>query len=229
MVFQPAQARLLSIPQAPLSYWLRDRFFEWLAGQTLGHVADVVQGLATANDPRFVRFTWEVPPREWGSPVDSRRWVPFEKGGGYGKWFGHHFWVVDWENNGLRMKAVTIERYGNAGKRIYNEDYFFRSGYTYSYMARGSLGVRLMTAAIFGHKSPTIFVLNKHTIISLMANCRVTSLMGRAISASIQLPEGCVSRIPYTQISSVDLPALESSCVILKRWLVSSDLTERHR
>jgi hypothetical protein len=227
VISSPLQARFLSIPQMPLPYWLRERFFDLLAGRTLGDVAEIAQGLGTANDARFVRFTWEAPPSEWTLPTTDRRWVPFEKGGGYGKWFGHHFWVVDWDNNGIRMKLVTIERYGNAGKRIYNEDRFFMSGYTYSYMARGSLGVRFMTAAIFGHKSPAIFKMANHAIISPLANCRFTSLIGRAISASIQLPEGCVSRIPFAEASSVGLQAIESSCVILKRWLVSGNLTER--
>ncbi|MBI4491821.1 MAG: hypothetical protein HY690_03400 [Chloroflexi bacterium] len=87
-VFRPLQARFLTLPQTPLCYWLRERFFELLAGQTLGEVADVCQGLATADDARFVRFVWEAPPDEWARPERARRWMPFEKGGGYGKWFG---------------------------------------------------------------------------------------------------------------------------------------------
>jgi len=107
-VFQPLQKRFLDIPQTPISYWLRERFFDLLAGPTLGDVADVVQGLATANDARFVRFTWEAPPAEWVLPARARHWAPFEKGGGYGKWFGHHFWVVDWQYNGARIKASAV-------------------------------------------------------------------------------------------------------------------------
>ncbi len=57
-------------------------------------MADVGQSLATADDDRFVRFVWEVLPEEWARPLRQRRWVPFEKGGGYGKWFGHPWWVV---------------------------------------------------------------------------------------------------------------------------------------
>lgn len=68
-VFRPLHARFLTIPQAPLCYWLRKRFFELLAGRTLGHVAEVCQGLATANDARFVRLVWEVPANQWARPV----------------------------------------------------------------------------------------------------------------------------------------------------------------
>lgn len=105
-VFRPLEARFFNIPQAPLCYWLRERFFELLAGRTLGDVADVCQGLTTANDARFVRFVWEVPANQWPRPVRRRRWVPFEKGSGYGKWFAHHFWAVDLQHHRLRVKAT---------------------------------------------------------------------------------------------------------------------------
>jgi len=36
IVSRPLQARFLAIPQSPLCYWLRERFFELLARRTLG-------------------------------------------------------------------------------------------------------------------------------------------------------------------------------------------------
>ena len=73
VVFLPVQQRFLGIPQSPLCYWLRDKFFDLLAGKTLGDVASVAQGLATANDSRFVRYTWEIPPAEWTQEIRNRR------------------------------------------------------------------------------------------------------------------------------------------------------------
>ncbi len=218
VVFRPKQSRFLTIPQSPLSYWLRERFFDLLAGPTLGDVADVVQGLATANDPRFVRFVWEAPPLEWGRDVRARRWAPFEKGGGYGKWFGHHFWVVDWEHSGARIKATP-------NPRVQNEQYYFKPGWTYSYMARGSLGVRTMpSGSIFGHKSPAIFPRITAGSIAEVLNCGFASLSARATSASIQLPEGCVSRTPLVDVS---LGNAARVCRQVKARLVSLDSTER--
>jgi len=105
IVSTPWQADFLVLPQAPLCYWLRPRFFELLSGRRLGDVADAVTGLQTSDDDGFVRFVWEVRPEEWVWPLRERRWVPFEKGGGYGKWFGQHWWAVDWENDGARIKV----------------------------------------------------------------------------------------------------------------------------
>ncbi len=49
-VYRSVQSRFLTIPQTPLSYWLRDRFFDLLAGPVLGDVAEVRQCPATARD-----------------------------------------------------------------------------------------------------------------------------------------------------------------------------------
>jgi hypothetical protein len=219
-IFRPLQARFLAIPQAPLCYWLRERFFDLLAGRTLGDVADVCQGLATADDARFVRFVWEVPPAEWARAVRARRWVPFEKGGGYGKWFGHHFWAVDWEHDGARIKATP-------GPRVQNEQHYFKEGWTYSYMARGSLGARKYKDSVFAHKSPGMFSRGVPGDVGLVSNCRFAGQVARAISATIQLPEGCVSRVPLPDRIPDSLAAYESACVALKRRLVALDPTER--
>lgn len=82
----PRQNDFLAIPESPLVYWLRPRFIELLTGKMLGDIASMCQGMATADDGRFVRFQWEVRPEEWQATLQKRRWVPFEKGGGYGKW-----------------------------------------------------------------------------------------------------------------------------------------------
>lgn len=221
VVSRPLQQRFLTIPQSPLCYWLRERFFELLAGPTLGDAAEVCQGLATADDARFVRFVWEVPPPDWVRPVRARRWVPFEKGGGYGKWFGHHFWTVDWEHDGARVKAFPRSV-------VRNEPHYFREGWTYSYMARGSLGLRGMgTGAIFSHLASSIFFREPAGGRAATLNCRFSSLVVRSLSAKIQLNESYVARVPIPDGVTRGLASIERTCLALKRELVCLDPTER--
>ncbi len=221
-VFTPLQARFLTIPQAPLCYWLRERFFELLAGRTLGDVADVCQGLATADDDRFVRFVWEVRPEEWAQPVRERRWVPFEKGGGYGKWFGHHWWVVDWEHGGARIKAFPASV-------VRNEQHYFREGWTYSDVARGSIGARILQAdAVFcANASSGIFPRSPSSAVGAIIAAPLASQVVRTISARIQLNQSYVARIPLPERIPDVLAHYEAACVTLKQWLVARDPTER--
>ncbi|MBI5514930.1 MAG: BREX-1 system adenine-specific DNA-methyltransferase PglX [Deltaproteobacteria bacterium] len=221
-VSRPLQARFLTVTQAPLCYWFRERIFELLAGRTLGGVADVCQGLATADDARYVRFAWEASDKDWSRPAPQRRYVPFEKGGGYGKWFGHQLWVVEWQYQGTRIKAT-----GRAYAR--NEDRYFARGWTYTWVARGSLGVRWMSepAIIAGAASSGIYQREPHPAIAAVLSCRFSSTIVRGLSGKIQLPESSVARVPVPDTTPSFLDELESSAVAVKRHLVALDSTER--
>jgi SAM-dependent methyltransferase len=221
LVSRPAQASFLSVPESPICYWLRARFVELLGGRTLGDVSNVCQGLATADDGRFVRFVWELRPDEWAKPVSKRRWVPLEKGGGYGKWFGHHFWTVDWEHGGARIKAFPTSV-------VRNEQQYFQGGWTYSYMAQGSLALRQLEAGgVFSHLASAVFFRDLAAGGASTPNCRFASAIIRSLSAKMQLNESYVSRVPVPRRTDGDLPAIQSSCVALKRWLVARDPAER--
>ncbi len=208
MVFRPLQSRFLTIPQAPICYWLRERFFDLLAGPKLGDVAEIRQGMATADDGRFVRFSWEA--------GDSTRWVPFEKGGGYGKWFGHQWWVVDWELDGVRIRATP-------GPRVQNQQFFFRTGWTYSRMARGSMGLRILdTPGAFSDKGPGVYWHSHPYPASL--NTHTFSFLTRANSPSLAFEVDTVLRAPQPTTEPDGLAAV---CVDLKRHLFATDPTER--
>jgi len=222
-VYRPVQSRFLTIPQTPLSYWLRDRFFDLLAGPVLGDVAGVHPGLCTGDDSRFARFHWELLPASWTRSRMLRRWMPYEKGGGYGKWFGHQFWVVDWEGEGARLRSALLP-----GTRIQNERYYFREGWTYSYMARGSLGLRwLAPDTVFSHLASAIFFHPGQQGTPSVLNCRFSSATIRSISAKIQLNESYVSRVPLPSITPVSMVATEAACLALKQYLVAMKPMER--
>jgi hypothetical protein len=94
--FVVSQLDIVKIPFSPFCYWLPNSILKLLSEEILGNYARVLKGLDTANDIRFVRFHWEI--------ANKNRWYHFEKGGGYGKWYGFQFWMIDWEGSGKRIK-----------------------------------------------------------------------------------------------------------------------------
>ncbi|MGE5620367.1 MAG: BREX-1 system adenine-specific DNA-methyltransferase PglX, partial [Sphingomonadaceae bacterium] len=122
VVSTPRQSDFVAIPETPFVYWLRPRFFELLqSDHRLRDVAEVKQGLATADNERFTRCFWEVADFgvvQDGKPV-SGKWFSYAKGGRYQKWAGLEWLVVDWENRGDRVKQ-------HSGSVVRNEGYYFR-------------------------------------------------------------------------------------------------------
>ncbi len=109
--------------------------------------AKTAQGLATADDPRFVRNHWEV----LREKIDeSNDWVPFAKGGEFSRFYSDVYLVVFWQDNGEAIRKFE-------GAYIRNEREYFKPGLTWP-LAGGSFSMRRMPAGcIFGHKGPAVF------------------------------------------------------------------------
>jgi hypothetical protein len=156
-------ASLRNLPGMPYAYWASDALRELFTKHppldrdqagAVGparpdvKIADVKQGLATADDPRFVRFWWEAKPDTIGR---GRRWVPFVKGGTYVRFYSRVDLLVNWDRDGQ-----AVREYERAVIR--NPTFYFRSGVTWppaSWRIRrfGLFG----EGHIFAHKGCSIF------------------------------------------------------------------------
>lgn len=220
--YAPRQADLRRIPMAPVAFWLPPSLLKLFAGSCLGERARVAQGTATAEDGRFIRFTWEAPLATWthARPQDGR-WVPFEKGGGFGKWFGHQWWVVDWQYNGARIKGFPTAA-------IRNEHLYFQRGWSYSRMARGSMGVRFQDPpGAFSDKGPGIYLQDERLVLG--CNSHAFSFFVRTSSPSQAFEVDTVARAPVPAVSGQKSSSQNSPQLLVgsKRAIVARDLTER--
>ncbi len=162
------------VPNSPFAYWVpervRDLFKELPPFE--GQSRTAKQGLATADDFRYVRLWWEVPSEhilDSGSGPDWRGdlatfqdwcrertklgkyWVPFAKGGEYSPYYSDIHLVVNWKEEG---EGLTSYR----GSVIRNPDYYFRPGLTWPMVTVKGLNVRTYSAGcIFSHKGPAVF------------------------------------------------------------------------
>ena len=94
------------------------------------------QGLATTDDSRFLRFRWEV--------IPDMGWVPLAKGGLFSRFYADIETVIDWMENGRRLKALIIAREGSETKRIYSQDWYFKEGLTYLHRSMRGFCIRYM-------------------------------------------------------------------------------------
>ncbi len=161
------------IPGKPFAYWLDEKicsvYASWPSFESESRT--VKQGLATADDFRFVRLWWEVAPQalldathgpDWHSGVDEFQdwcrertrgpssWVTFAKGGIYTPYHADVPWVINWAEDGRELKAFTRSV-------VRNPSYYFRPALTY--LSRTSLrlcATPLPAGSIFSHVGPAI-------------------------------------------------------------------------
>ncbi len=196
--------------------------------------ATAKQGLATADDFRFVRAWWEVDPETIGySPEDTRKgrgWVHFAKGGAFSPFYADVHLVVDWWENGQALRDFS-----NA--YIRNKLWYFRPGLTWPNSTTSDLSVRVFPmACIFGHMGPSLFAWQDDGLaLSLLAllNSRAYMLLlgfslGLATAGRRHYEVGLLQRTPIPHLGEEareDLAALGKQGFHLQREADRADET----
>lgn len=156
--FEADLSTFSQVPRSPFAYWAGDAvracFERYPRFGRTGRT--VKQGLATADDFRFVRLMTEA-----GPPAVQCRWFPFAKGGAFSRFYADVYLLVDWSDDGARIK----HNLNDAGKVRSNvwmlrdtaANFFFRPGLTWPRRTNG-LSLRMLPAGcIFADKGPAIF------------------------------------------------------------------------
>lgn len=236
-VFKVAPESFEQVPGAPFAYWVseavRDTFRHVPAFETEERTAK--QGLATADDFRFVRLAWEVPASQLG-----QHWYGFAKGGAFSPFYADVHLTINWGNDGEEAKAWAGSLYnGSHWSRILkNVDLFFRPGLTWPRRTTSGLALRVMPAGcIFADKGPAAFVADDdpEVLLALLAitNSRAFSILvelqlAAADAAARSYEVGVIQRTPVPDLSDAncnDLAHLTRRAWSLKRALDTAELT----
>lgn len=138
------QEQFFELPGNPLAYWVGDsirRIFS--ENRPLSAVCRPTQGLATADNGRFLRFWFEPSPTRIGFRMKSscealasqKKWFPYNKGGHFRKWYGNQDYVVNWENDGDEIKHFK-------GSVIRNPSTYFLPSLSWSKVSSGTIAFR---------------------------------------------------------------------------------------
>ncbi|MFC1559072.1 hypothetical protein ACFL39_00590 [Gemmatimonadota bacterium] len=138
-----------AIPGSPFAYWVDEdirRIFRDYPPLE-GNVGTVKVGLQTSDDFRFVRAWWEVDPSRLGYSAEDtdigRGWIHFAKAGSFSPYYAGVHLVVNWFDSGAEIKNFNGAD-GKLASRPQNEDYYFRSGLTYSRRGTNRLGAGVL-------------------------------------------------------------------------------------
>ena len=197
------------IPGEPWVYWItegiRSLFSRFPA---LSETAEVRQGLATADNPRFLRYWWEVGLEgvkfdcgDGTSALESGgRWFPMTKGGTERRWWGNHEHVVNWHKDGSEMKEHVIHSYpyldGKWQWVVKNSDYYFRQGVTWSRTGSARASFRYTPPGfVFDAEAPTAFVDEPRALLPVL-NSSVAAAALALVNPTIHFQVGDVVKLP---------------------------------
>lgn len=209
--FNANQADFSKIPGMPVAYWVSENFIKSFQYTTIEDFGFAGIGMRTGDNERFLRFWHEVDKNNIiigcksaeEQIASNKKWVPYNKGGEFRRWYGNNDYVVNWYNNGEEIKENTRKVYPqlgeNLGWKISNEQYYFKRGITWSGVTSSKCSYRAYpTGFIFDSGANGLFVYDERNYCYVLGclNNSISLYILSVINPTINTGAGTVRKIP---------------------------------
>jgi len=201
------QEQFKQIPGSPVAYWasrsLRDNFKSL---GSLDRIATPRAGMITGDNGSFVRIWTEVSISLLGfdcltrdeARLSKRKWFPYQKGGPFRKWWGNREYVVDWEDDGCRLRTTRGPR-GNIPAHAFNEEYIFKPNVNWSDVTSGRFSARLSTgSSLFDATGLSCFPSSEWRLkVLAFLNTRIADDFLQLLNPTLHYQAGNVADLPF--------------------------------
>lgn len=194
------QDNFSKIPGSPVAYWVSKAVYHaYEKYPSLGSIAAPRKGNSTSDNNRFLRLWHEVCMDKMNLHCQKlqredtliKRWFPYNKGGGYRKWYGFNEYLIDWYNDAEEIRAIKTAV-------IANYQYFMKPGLTWSTLTSGQFSIRWFDEGfIFDNGGCCIFELGeKRPYLCALLNSKVFSYIFGQLNPTLNFQSGEVSKFP---------------------------------
>lgn len=230
-VFRADTEDFNKLPNAPAAYWLsenvRGLFTKY---PPLSSIAAPRKGNSTSDNDRFLRLWFEVDKNKLNLDSTSinraetlkKRWFPYNKGGGYRKWYGFNDYVIDWFDDGAEIRAIPTAV-------VANYRYFTKPGLTWSTLTSGKFSIREFgNGYIFDNGGCCIFDLDdKKNFICALLNSKVFAYIFGQLNPTLNFQSGEVAKFPVIYKKSAEVDELAAECAEISKSEYDSFETSR--
>lgn len=190
----------MEIEGYPIAYWMSTNVYQaYRKGTALGKIAAPRKGNSTSDNARFLHLWYEVEQAKMNlgsteitvEDSISRRWYPYNKGGGYRKWYGNNEYLVDWYNDAAAIRMIKTAV-------IANSQYFMKPGLTWSTVSSVNFSIRWFDEGfIFDNGGCCIFELgNQRRYIIALLNSSVFKYIFGQLNPTLNFQSGEVAKFP---------------------------------
>jgi hypothetical protein len=209
------------IPGSPIAYWVSEKMYAvYRVGIPLGTIAAPRKGNSTSDNNRFLRRWFEVEKGKMNlnnTEIDiedskKRRWYPYNKGGGYRKWYGYNEYLIDWYNDAYAIRQIK-------SAVIANYQYFMKPGLTWSTLSTKDFGIRWFDEGyIFDNGGCCIFDLGelRPYIIGLL-NSKIFTYIFAQLHPDLNFQSGEIAKFPVIDSDEKRIQKLSKENVVLSK------------
>ena len=142
------QKEFEKIPGSPIAYWVSDKERElYLKGETLSKVAKCKKGIDTGKNEFFLKRWSEVERKKFSFDTNIVKWVPYNKGGEFRKWYGNKEFILNWENEGILLKNRT--KLSKEKATLRNLEYMQKKSFSWTTVSSSNFSARFSPEGTF--------------------------------------------------------------------------------
>lgn len=197
------------IPGSPIAYWLTEKDRKvFTESVELKDISSIKQGLATCNNNLFLRAWQEVSILKVGfgntdleqAYCSAKKWFPYNKGGGFRKWYGNNEFLVNWEDNGLAIHDYSNLPLDYSGAPVRAKNFYFREGITYGLISSyGFSARRVYGGFIFDVGGSMIFPRLDITKLQAFLCSKLVERFLQVLNPTLNYQVGDIQKLPILE------------------------------
>lgn len=211
------------IPGCPIGYWVTTPIIETFINTPLDNRASVRQGMASGDTDRFVKLWYEIDNNKFFKKCKSfdealiinKKWQPFNKGGGYRKWYGNNEYVIAFDKESIQILL-------NMGNHLPSRQLYFKKGITWNAISSNTFCVREhIEGSIFSNAGMVCICQNEdylyfHALLNTIIPSKILSIL----SPTLNFNAGDIKRLPiiYKDCLAINLLCQKNISISKQDW-----------
>lgn len=215
------------IPGSPVAYWVSDQYIiSFDTGKPIDKLSSTRQGMIPGNVDAFVREWYEVSTKKIGfehkrsDDISTKgfKWFPYNKGGGFRRWYGNIEHLINMENDGFDIKNSGL----NNNYRLREPELYFQEAVTWSKIGSGAFSARYMpVGCLFDIAGCCIFELHQRIwfVLGLLNSC-VSDKILNILSPTLNYEVDHIKKVPVITNgdSSIDAIVINNVEIAKTDW-----------
>lgn len=228
LYFEANQSDFEKIPGCPIGYWVSPNVLRiFTSNLALSAVCSPTQGLATADNARFLRLWFEVSRSRIGFGFENAalaarsglKWFPHNKGGGFRRWYGNQDCIVNWENDGFEIKNFKDNK-GKLLSRPQNTNVYFKSAVSWSVICSNKLNFRFYPVGVIPNMCGMCCYtddFDTQLYILGLSNSKISELLFNIMNPTLNLSNGVFGKLPYINSNSKEINPIIQENIFISR------------
>lgn len=191
-----------AIPDSPIAYWASSALLEdFTKGHLVSEFSSPRQGMSTCDVNRFTRLWFEVSINRSNVfyAENKDKWIRYNKGGSFRKWYGNREFLVDWSGSGELLLSN--------GAVLRNRDMYFKPFIAWTKISSAGTGFRTFEENfLFDGAGGSLFNRNNgledYYLLGLL-NSKVDTLVLNLISPTLNFNENHIGSIPVISCKDI--------------------------